>query len=551
MADVTQSVNVFKQIRLVAGLRWLILRNSLRKKNNRLDLIGLIFTGLFASLLVIGLSFAFYAGAYAFLSQGRLEWMALLFWGIFLFWQVFPVFVAGFGANFEFRTLLRFPLSLRAFYAIGLAYGFADFSALASVCWLLAMTAGATAAKPGVLPAMLVIVAVFTLLNVTIERLIGSWLERLLARRRTREIFLGLFVLSMVSLNFIAPLMGRYGASARALFLRLQPYFAWLPPSLAGRALAAIIRLQPAGFLLSSALLILYLVLFSGFLWRRFAAQYRGEELSETAAPARAAIRTLQVKDDGPDRLSLLSPQVAAVVRKEFRYLTRNGFAYLSLLMPPLLILGIFSMNSAGWHLTKGGKGASTEIFFPGMMAYLILILMAPAYNSFAYEGRGIQTYFTAPLRFHEVLLGKNLILVSVLSLEIVLSMSMLLWLVGIPSAHRFVATCAAIIFTIVGQLTIANWSSITFPRKMEFGRVQGQRQSGMAALVAFGAQILMGTISAAVFFTGNWTGNLWLPAEAFIFLAAAAVGGYFASLDALSRLAEKKKEVLIEALCR
>ena len=33
--------------------------------------------------------------------------------------------------------------------------------------------------------------------------------------------------------------------------------------------------------------------------------------------------------------------------------------------------------------------------------------------------------------------------------------------------------------------------------------------------------------------------------------LAAAAFGGYFASLDALTELAEKKKEVLIEALCR
>jgi ABC-2 type transport system permease protein len=550
MADVTQSVSVFEQIRLVAGLRWLILRNSLRKKNNRLDLIGLIFAGFLGGILVIGLSFAFYAGAYTFVSHGRPGWIASLFWGIFLFWQIFPVFVAGFGANFEFRTLLRFPLSLRAFYIISLAYGLADFSALASVCWLLSMTAGATVAKPGVLPAMLLIVAAFVLLNVTIERLIGSWLERLLARRRTREIFFGLFVLSMISLNFLTPLMQRYGASARPVFLRLLPYFAWLPPSLAGRAVAAVIRLQPAGFLVSSAVLVLYLVLFSALLWQRFAAQYRGEELSETAAPARAAIRTIQVKDDGPDRLSLLSPQVAEIVRKEFRYLTRNGFAYLSLLMPPLLIL-IFSMNSTGWHLTRNGRGVSAEIFFPGMMAYLILILMAPAYNSFAYEGRGIQTYFTAPLRFRDVLLGKNLMLLFVLSLEIVLSMAMLLWRVGLPSAHMFVATCAAIIFTIVGQLTIANWSSITFPRKMEFGRMHGQRQSGMAVLVAFGAQILMGSISATILFTGNWTGNRWLPAQAFIFLAAAAVGGYFASLEALTKLAEEKKEVLIEALCR
>jgi hypothetical protein len=113
------------------------------------------------------------------------------------------------------------------------------------------------------------------------------------------------------------------------------------------------------------------------------------------------------------------------------------------------------------------------------------------------------------------------------------------------------VATCAAIVFTVVGQLTIANWSSITFPRKMEFGQMRGQRQSGMAALVALASQILMGGISATILFTGNWTGNRWLPAEAFAFLAAAAVGGYVASLDTLTRLAEEKKEVLIEALCR
>jgi ABC-2 type transport system permease protein len=550
VADVTQSISLLEQIRLVSALRWRILRNSMRKRNNRLDLIGMIFTGVFGGILVLGLSFAFYAGAYAFLSQGRLEWMPLLFWGIFLFWQIFPIFAAGFGANFEFRTLLRFPLSLRAFYIIGLAYGFADFSAIASVCWLLAMTAGGTAAKPGLLPAMLLIVGAFMLLNVTIERLIGSWLERLLSRRRTRELFLGLFILSMISLNFITPLMQRYGASARPAFLRLLPYLAWLPPSLASRTLAAVTRLQPVGFLLNFVILLFYLVLFSALLWRRFAAQYRGEELSETAAPARATVRPIAAIDDGPDRLSLLSPQVAAIVRKEFCYLTRNGFAYLTLLMPPLLIL-IFSMNFAGRHPTVGGRGVSADMFFPGMMAYLILILMAPAYNSFAFEGRGIQTYFTAPLRFREVFLGKNLMLVSVLTVEIALSLAMLAWRVGLPSAHTLVATCAAIIFTIIGQLTIANWSSLTFPRKMEFGQMRGQRQSGMAVLVAFGSQILMGGISAVILFTGNWTGNPWLPAEAFAFLAAAAVGGYFASLDALTQLAEKKKEVLIEALCR
>jgi len=550
VADVARPTGIAEQIRLIAGLRWQILRNGLRKKNNRLDLVGLILAGVFGGIFVLGLCFAFYGGAYFFLSKGRPGWMALLFWGIFLFWQVVPVFVAGFGASFEFRMLLRFPLSLSAFYVIGLAYGLADFSAIASVCWLLSMTLGATVAKPGILPAMILIVTVFVLFNVTLERLIGSWLEKLLSRRRTREIFLGLFVLSMISLNFINPLLQRYGAEARPFVMRLLPYFVVFPPSLAGRSIAAISQFHPAGFLLASGGLLLYLFFFSALLWRRFAAQYRGEELSETAAPAMGFVRRIAGKDGGADGLSLLSPRVAAVVRKEFCYLTRNGFAFLALLMPPLLVL-VLSSQFAGKHPAFSGNVVSAEMFFPGVMAYLILILMAPAYNCFAYEGRGIQTYFTAPLRFRDVFLGKNLMLVSVLTLEITLSMAMLAWRVGLPSPPRLVATIAAILFTIVGQLTVANWSSLSFPRKLEFGQMRGQRQSGMAVLVAFGSQILTGGISAVILLAGRWVGNPWLPAEAFVFLAAAAVGGYFASLDTLTMLAEKKKETLIEALCR
>jgi ABC-2 type transport system permease protein len=550
MADVMRFTGIGEQIRLVAGLRWRILRNSLRKKSHRLDLIGLIFTGVFSGVFVLGLCFAFYMGAYFFLSKGREGGIALLFWAIFLFWQVIPVFVAGFGANFEFRTLLRFPLSLSAFYVIGLAYGLADFSAIASLCWLLSITIGATVAAPGVLPAMLLIVTIFVLFNVTLQSLISSWLEKLLSRRRTREIFLGLFVLSMISLNFVTPLVQRHGAAARPVFLRLIPYFAWFPPSLAGRAIAAVSWLQPVGFLLGMGGLSLYVLLLSALLWRRFAAQYHGEELSETAAPARAIVRTASREEEPADGLRLLSPPVAAVVRKEFRYLTRNSFAFLALLVPPLLVL-LFTSQFAGRHPTVSGKAVSAEMFFPGMMAYLILILMAPAYNSFAYEGRGIQTYFTAPLLFRDIFLGKNLILVLVLTLEIALSMAILAWRVGLPSPPRLVATLAAIVFTIVGQLTVSNWSSLSFPRKLEFGQMRGQRQSGMAVLVAFGSQILTGGISAVILLAGRWAGNPWLPAEAFAFLAAAALGGYVASLDVLTQLAEKKKEVLIEALCR
>ena len=187
-------------------------------KNSRWDLIGMIVAAVASGALVIGLCVAFYVGTYFFLTKGHASWMALLFWALFLWWQVFPVFVAGFGANFEFKNLLRFPLSLKAFYLLGLGYGFADFAAVSSHLLDWVDVGGGTTVRISVVPVLLLVCLLFVLLNVTLERLIGSWLEKILAKRRARELFLGLFILSMVSLNFLSPLLQQYGHSARPKF---------------------------------------------------------------------------------------------------------------------------------------------------------------------------------------------------------------------------------------------------------------------------------------------------------------------------------------------
>ena len=80
---------------------------------------------------------------------------------------------------------------------------------------------------------------------------------------------------------------------------------------------------------------------------------------------------------------------------------------------------------------------------------------------------------------------------------------------------------------------------------------LKGQRNSGVAVWTAFGAQITIGGICAVILFAGKWTGNPWLPAIAFTGLTAAAVGGYTASPEAMNRLAERKRELLIGTLCR
>jgi len=562
VADVAQLPNVREQLKLVAGLRWGLLKNGLRKKNSRWDLIGMIVATLASGLLVIGLCFGFYAGAYFFLTKNHANWFALLFWALFLWWQVFPIFVAGFGANFEFKNLLRFPLSLRAFYLLGLGYGFADFAAVSSICWMASMAVGAAVARFRVVPALLLVCALFILLNVTMERLLGSWLEKLLAKRRARELFVGFFVLAMVSLNFVWPVTQRYGTAAPPSLFHYVTYLWWLPGSLAGNAVGRAATSDLRGVLVCLAGLLVWLIVLSALLWRRFKAQYLGEEISESVAPEKRKKKILvgapapvggkpnAAPSGGWEGWPFVSPQVAGVMSKEFHYVMRNGFSFVTFLLPPIMVV-FFTFQFTGRSSPLKEHAIGPELFFPAIMAYLILILLSPAYNSFSFEGKGIQCYFMAPIRFRDVMLGKNLFLVGLVALELGVSLTVLVYRVGWPTIPRFFATIGAAIFAVTGQLTIANWSSLSFPKKMEIGKMKGQRNNGVAVWTAFGAQVLVGGIASVILLAGRWFDSPWLPVVAFAGLTLATLGGYVASLSSLDELAERKKELLIETLCR
>jgi hypothetical protein len=550
MADVSAGPGLVEQIRIVSWLRWHILRNNFRNKNRRLDLLGLIFSGFFSAIFVAGVTVAFFLGTKNLLQNQHEQFLGLLFLALFVWWQLFPIMLAGFAPQFAFRLLLRFPMKLSAFYLIGMAYGLADSAAIAALVWMLAMIAATLIAQPLAAPAMLVACVLFAAMNITMERLLGAWIEKLLAKRRSREFFFSIFILAMVSLQFLNPLMQKYGKNIAHLVRGWLPYLWLLPSSFAGDAVARSVEHEWAAAALKLAGLLVYFAIFTVLLWMRYSTLYSGEELSESAAPARIEKRARPAEPDQEERLGFLPPQVLAVFRKELRYVKRNTFLFFGLIFPPMMLL-FFSVQFTGAHPAGLHKAITPDFFFPGMVAYLVLILIAPAYNSFAYEGRGMQTYFTSPVRFREVLLAKNLITLMILSSEIVLCIVLVGWRVGFPTLPVLCATIAAMVFSIVGQLTIANWSSLSFPRKIQFGKMQGQRNSGMSVLIVLGVQLTLGAVSALIFLSGRWLDNPWLPAEVFGVLAAAALAGYFSSLDVFSELAEKKKETLLDALCR
>jgi len=549
VADLTPLPGVFEQLKLVAGLRWKTLRNSLRRKSNVWDLVGMIFAGLLSSLLVFGLSVAFFFGARTFSAHGKPSWIGLLYSGVFLWWQLVPVLAAGFGTTFDFRKLLRFPLSLRAFYLLGIGYGFADFAAVASLCWLASILLGILVGDAHLFPLALFVTFLFTAVSVTLERLIGSLLEKLFSKRRAREVFIGIFVLCMVSTNFLGPMFNKYGHQGWPSRDKFLPYVNWLPGSIAGYSLGAAHIGDHAALFREIGWLLLWAAVCSLLLFRRYRSQYFGEELSEGRSPE---ARKRKQRTAAGDRAfpALLPPPVAAVVYKELCYIFRNGFLLLNLVFPPIMVF-FFTMQFGGRHSMLKERGLPPDIFFPAVLGYLMLILLTPAYNSFAYESKGILTYFMAPIRFRHVFLGKNLVLGLLVLLELVLSGTVMYFRIGLPSVPRFVSTITALAFAVMGQLTIANWSSLSFPKKMEIGKMKGQRNSGIAVWTAFGVQILLGAICGFVLFAGSWLGGPWTPSLVFVGLTAIVTAGYVSALDPLERQADAKRELLIETLTR
>src|SRR5262249_60877529 len=151
-----------------------------------------------------------------------------------------------------------------------------------SLIWLFTMALATAIVNVALLPAMILACVLFLIVNVTLERLVGSWVEKILSKRRSREVFLALFVMLMVSLQFLNPILQKYGNSAKPESERIARYVEPFPGSLAGKILVASAAHDFSSLLMGTAGLVGYASLFGGLLFMRYRTQYRGEELSET-----------------------------------------------------------------------------------------------------------------------------------------------------------------------------------------------------------------------------------------------------------------------------
>ncbi len=539
------------QLAAIAHLRWRMFLNGLRSRRGKAELVS---RAIVTSAFAIG-GFGGFAAAtgasWWFVSQNQAEFLAVPLWTIFFFWQFFPVMATAFTNNPDSSELLRFPLTYRSYFLIRLAYGFFDPASALGTIGLFGILLGTGTARPMLFPWTLLVLLSFALFNLVLMQMVFAWLERWLAQRRTREIFGVLFILAMLSFQLIGPMMQRLENGPHPQFGRAVEITArvqaGLPPGLAANAIAQVSHAQVwPGFV--TLLELIALTIAGGYLLHlRLRAQFRGENLNETAArPAVKPAQSLRLGWDLPG----FSQSVAAVFEKEMRYLGRSGPMLLTLVMPifMLLIIRLGPMSSLR-HQSSFSR--TPDMAFPGAAAYALLVLTNLVYNSFGGDGGGLQFFYASPVRFREIILGKNLTHLGVLLANTAMAWIAVSYLYGRPHLAVTVATCAGLLFAAPLNFTAGNLLSVYSPRKRDFATFGRQNVSQTTVLASFGVQIVIVGFGAAVFAISHLLNNRWIAVLLFLILAAISIPIYVMVLRNLDRIAVSRRETLLAELCR
>ena len=497
-----------QQMTAVAELRWWLFVNSLRSFHGRLELVSRISLGIFFVAGGIGGAIGLGVAAWFLMLQGKAERLGALLWPVFLFWQLFPLTATAFTQNLESASLLRFPLSYRSYFLIRLVHGSLDPATAVSGLWLLGIATGVGAARPRLLPWTAIVLFTFAVVNLLLARMAFAWVERWLAQRRTREIMGVLFFLSIVSLQLIGPLIAFYGHKSKP-----EAQFLWqevskaqkpLPPSLAAAAIAEKAQGQHRTGVLSFLLLALYGIAFLWLLNFRLHAEYYGENLSQSAV-RKASPGELLAPHPGWNLPGLPGP-VTAVLENELRYLSRSGPMMFALVVPLFMLL-VFRSSGHNQGLFAYAPGLT----FPLGAAYSLLLLTNLSYNNLGADGRGVQFFFAAPVRFRQIMTGKNLAHAAIFALEVALVWLGTSLLYRPPSLRVTLATAAGILFAVPIDFAAGNLLSIYSPTRVEaygFGR---QRASLLTVLASIGIRGVLFGGAGLMLLLSRLYGNVWI----------------------------------------
>jgi ABC-2 type transport system permease protein len=526
------------QFATVLWLRWRIFINGLRSRRGQAEAVSGIVSFIAMLSFGFGPSIGFAIGSFYDISSGHHQILPILCWITFLYWQFAPAISIAVSDTFDASTLLRFPVSLPMYYTLWLTFGSFDPALIVPMIWLCGMLVGIACAKVALLPWAAFVVFCFALVNLLLSRLITAYLEKWLAKRKTRELVGALLAFLGIGIQFlmraIDSLTGGHSTVLR-MAARIQNL---IPPGMTARAIEFGSRNHFTSALEQIAFLGGYGLLFAAVLGVRLRKQYLGENLSETSRRSEPEKRE-RVAPVSRGWLALPDP-IGAVFEKELRTLLGARQIWIIMIASPLLLIafGKVGPGQASW--------GRSEWALPVGAAYGLFTLAQFFCNAFAGEQGGIQFLYLAPVRFRHVMVAKNLAHTCIYAAQFLLILATVTFLFIPPRLSLLALTLAAISFGLLANLAAGNLLSLYFPKKVDFGRMNSRQGSSTSGLIMLGFQLVVIAIAAPVFLVARQLDSDWLGSAALLVLAALMFTVYWVVLGKVDQIAIKKRETLI-----
>lgn len=499
------------------------------------SITGLLFYGFWAMI-------AF--GAEAFLADPENEqyYSLALTSGLllmFLYWQVTPVITASMGASLDLKKLLAYPVAHEKLFLVEILLRFTTCAEMLIVLFGIFFGIvrnpqfGGAAAIPRLFAAMLL----FVLFNLLLSAGVRNLLERILLRKRVREVMM--FLIVMVSV--LPQVLVSRGFRPSGLRDKV-PEIIWLPWSAATRLLL--------GRDLALAILVLMgFVALSYFFSRwQFERSLRFDGYSESASSSAASVSRFENIYRLPSHF--LPDPTAAIVEKELRSLLRTPQFRLIFIMGAAFGLVLWLPHLLRTGASQQGFMAENVVTFA--MLYAVLMLGQVTYfNCFGFERSAAQVWFSLPVPIVRTLIAKNLTAILFIVVEIFLvSLTALIFRVQYTPL-KFIEGAFVTILAAVYMIAFGNLASVRLPRAINAEKInQSGSSKAMNALILICFPVVLLPIALAYWARSVFDSQLVF----FLLLGLAAIFGgilYWVGITSAASIANERREKILSDLSR
>jgi hypothetical protein len=537
-------------------LWWNGLHSQAKAADTAVAVIIVLLGGAFSVGIAVGLS----AVAHLALSDGDTEarrvGLNVVMWVLGLIAVVIPTILGIGQSSVPLGRLAVFPFSRWNLYRISLA---ASFVVGVHFFWYpIILAVSATVIFFRDVPALpwLVIIAVFVVCQVVWCHTGLLFVQRMLLRRRTREVAALVGLVVLVSVAYLPVLLTeedepeqlRYKGPPAPVVSMIVGAASFFPPSIAAAGLMAGTESGWTG--LSAALV--WLMVWTGagvILGFRLVSRslFDGDGLVKARSSGSGLSETRTAKILGLEWFARAPIEVRALAAKELSYLMRSTVGKFNIVVMPIFVAVVGLVFAR--DLTRPVLGIDpTTLVFVGSLVYATAFANNFVYNTFAWDGSGAASYFHAPVSAERILFGKNLgvwIYTSILGVECVLCFIVV---VGIPAPGALVSGGLAFIAALVTPTTIGNFISVAMPVPRDSAKITNS-PSQTAVLVSFGVLLFNVVLVGGLVAIPALLGSVWMQPIFLVFLVAVEVVFYKVLLRAAGRLLEDRREELLEAL--